>query len=412
VCKLNPRGDLSLFLVLVLAGFAIASARHANASEAEQARVVEFGPVTIDGISAIQMSWWFDHIADENGAFFNPLSPKNKSIYWEQSLAQARGHTGAVYVAERALDGRIGHTRVFYDDWKKPPMGLQFPYPAPQGHNQNAVFLSDDGYVLGRMIVSYRNTDSGDVELKLLFVNNLMDGPNRPESRKLDGFAFSDSEISDFWSHSRAQFDALSKFLPGWFGKATQDDEARKNGFTIVAVVEPALMPGVSSEMVYWFFNHFGDEPGKIYRAWAPKVHRASRWLISPQDILGSDEIPTDRIVYGAISSNIQRNRSDRHSGKGAMWYPPEAGPVKGWYKNHLVLSPTIPGDDSPRDVFLIHSWQDAPGGVVWHTGRFMRLPLAEPVRQSTYQFEHSWDEAGAVSSFLPRLYREANAED
>lgn len=77
----------------------------AEAAAGQAVRKVSYGPVTLPGVSALQLSWWFDHIADNDGAFFKPLSENSKSIYWEQSLQQAEGHIGAVYVASRRVGG-------------------------------------------------------------------------------------------------------------------------------------------------------------------------------------------------------------------------------------------------------------------------------------------------------------------
>ena len=162
--------------------------------------------------------------------------------------------------------------------------------------------------------------------------------------------------------------------------------------------------------MIIWLFNHLADPPGDIYRAWAPRDHRAIRWLVSPAQVLGTDNLPEDKIVIGAISPDLQLRTGDVYTGVGARWYSNDVGPIrKGRYANLLTLSPARPGDESPRNVFLTHSFEDAPGGAVWRTTRFFRLgAFPQPITQAVYQLEHLWYEGSRVADFLPGFYAKA----
>jgi len=408
-------------IVLFAVGIALLSGGAWAAAPGEGAndpvRKVSYGPVAIPGISALQVSWWFDHIADKDGAFFKPLSEHNQSIHWAQSLQDSRGHNGAIYVAARSVAGVNRKLRVYYYDWKvvpKSPAGYAFPYPAMplsiNGHNQHQVIITDEGYVPARVVISYRDDGAGNLLLRADYLVNYMKGANRLPGMTTDGYAYTDDQTAEMWAQTRAEMGKLPEFLPGWFGRETLDDMARPNGYTVVGILDNPMLPGVDSKMIIWLFNHLGDAPGDLYRAWAPRDHRASRWLVSPAQVLGTNMLPKDRIVIGAIASDLQQSTGDDYKGVGARWYSNEVGPIRnGRYKNLLTLAPSAPGDESPRKVFLTHSFEDVPGGAMWRTTRFFRIgAFPQPLTQAVYQLEHPWYEGGEVPNFLPRFYAKA----
>ena len=52
--------------------------------------------IALKGVNSLQLSWWFQHIADGNGSYWKPLSPRNQSIRWVVSMEEATNQVGTL----------------------------------------------------------------------------------------------------------------------------------------------------------------------------------------------------------------------------------------------------------------------------------------------------------------------------
>lgn len=395
--------------------------------------------IKLEGVNATMVTWWFNHIADKGGTYWKPLSKKNKSIKWAVSLQQAKGLIGSVYTSEQEVAGEPFKMRIQYADWSTQPRGRElFPllpvpadykprYPSPKGRrlgpgevngfNMHMLILDDAGFVPGRILWSFADTGGDDtkgkignysVDMSVTFYLTWMEGYNRPPGMTKDGYYYSDKQIKDIWANFKEGLTALPRHLVAWWDEDSQDGAARENGWTIISVLDNGVLPGVTSEMITWHWNHLGDAPGTNYIMWAPTAHKTIAWIpgCSPAEILGTDKLPKDKVVVGAISPDIQGNRNLVRGDMGAMWLDNSNSPVPGYYKYLNNLTVARCGVENPPPVFqLHHTWQDVPGGAVWRTSMMMKLPLRSPNTQAAFQFEHSWYEGSTSAGYLPQLY-------
>jgi len=186
--------------------------------------------ITISGVNAVQLAWWFQHIADRNGAYWKPLSAKNESIYWVVSLQDAAGHIGTLWESDQALPGALfpagqSHMQVQYVDWNTlgrtggagrptplnpvlpPPADYTPPYPTPltqppaggnNGFNEDMLFFDGRGFCPGRILWSWQNTGNDDtsaaagqpfrVSLYCTFYLSYMEGANLPPKMSSPGY--------------------------------------------------------------------------------------------------------------------------------------------------------------------------------------------------------------------------------
>jgi hypothetical protein len=286
------------------------------------------------------------------------------------------------------------------------------------GFNMHMLILDDAGFVPGRILWSYANAGSDDtkgnigdysVDMYVTFYMTWMEGYNRPPGMDKDGYYYSDRLIKEIWTHFEEVLTALPKYLPGsWWGEESQDAACRAKGWTVISVLDNGVLPGVTSEMITWHWNHLGDAPGTNYVLWAPTAHRTIGWMpgYSPAEILGTDKLPKDKVVVGAITQDIQGNRGLVRGDRGVIWLDNSVSPVPGYYKYLNNLSGGRCGVKNPPPTFqLLHTWQDVPGGAVWRTSIISKLPLASPNTQQAFQFEHSWYEGSTTAGYLPQLY-------
>lgn len=393
----------------------------------------------IQGVNAVQLNWWFNHIADRDGAYWRSLSPNNTSIRWDVSLQQAQGLIGSVFVSEQAVGGEPLEMRLQYQDWSTVsrmngilpalpiPPDYTPPYPTPtnpgdvNGFNHNMLILDNAGYVPGRILVSFVNTGNDDtagstgdrsVDVYVTYYLSWMEGPNRPPSMDDDGYCYADGLVDGLWANFEATLQALPASLPAWWNADSQDDIARQNGYTNVSVVENGVLPGLRAKHITWFFNHIGDTPGTNYVKWAPSNHRTIGWVpgCSPAEVHGSNHLPQDDVVVGAMSIDLQGPNLVR-SGFGVVWLPHSISPVPGFYRYMNNLSPGgqcgQQYTQSPSSLQLVHSWDDVPGGAVWRDSLFFKLPLGAAVTQSTFQFEHGWYEGASAKDKLRDMYKD-----
>jgi len=76
------------------------------ATPARSARQVQRN-IAIKGVNAVQLAWWFQHLADKNGAYWKALSPANESIGWVVSLDEAANHIGTLWESSQIVPGGL-----------------------------------------------------------------------------------------------------------------------------------------------------------------------------------------------------------------------------------------------------------------------------------------------------------------
>lgn len=404
--------------------------------------------ITLNGVNAMQVNWWFNHIADNSGVYFTPLSSANISIKWDVSLQQAHGLIGSLFTSKQMVNGTPLTLRMQYQDWSTRPRTDGIlpslpvpsdyipPYPSPtnygpalpvplkpgdiNGFNHDLLILNEPGYVIGRVLVSFLNIGDDDtgakkgnrgVDMYVTYYLPWMAAGNRPSSMSKDGYYYTDSQIDGIWASFQVSLQALPAKLPAWWDADSQDAVARQKGYTTVSVVENGLLPDLQAKYITWFFNHFGDAPGTNYVKWAPSAHKSHSWVpgCSPQDIYGPD-LPEDKVVVGAVSREIQWLNTVQDY-KGVEFLDNSLSPAPGYYKHMLNASPFrmcgVKNQPPPSLLQIIHSWEDVQGGAVWRTTLYFKIPLVSPVRQADFQFEHSWYEGASAKDNLRDLYKE-----
>ncbi len=411
--------------------------------------------IKLMGINAVQLAWWFQHLADKDGIYWKALSPKNETITWMVSMYDAAGHIGTLWESDQVIpddlfpDNRL-HMQVQYMDWHTqgrdakpgqatplnlamgPPTDYDPPFPSPvnagdvNGYNENMLLFDGHGFCPGRILCSWINTGNNDtadtqgapfqLEFHCTFYLHWMEGTNLPPTMSTAGYYFSEDQIDALWLAWEEMLTNLPNYLPKWWSEYSQDGLARSKGWTLTHLADTPVFQGVSSDMMVWWWNHgMGDAPGNAYTFWAPPAHHAIRWLpgYSPMEILETNELPTDRVIPGAISADLQGPNLVQDGG-GMMWYPSEMSPIPGIYKTILPMSYVTAAQiaDFKKErwplppVWLLHQWEDVPGGLIHRSTIIQRLPLPSPVPQENYLTEHQYLEGQFMAnSFLVRLY-------
>lgn len=403
----------------------------------------------IDGVSAIQLAWWFQHIADDQGKYWKPLAPGvNRSIDWDLNPRDdAHQLIGSVFHVEQASQGDASNEprkwalHLQFQDylsnrgWKPGtpqqvfpslayPDDYAVPYPSPlivdgmgtidpqskvNGFNEQLLLTDGRGYAPGRLLLSWVNTGADDtaaasgpvgVDLTLTLYQPWMEGANHPAGQA-DGTYFSPAGSQAFLGAWQATLTGLASRLPAWFNADTQDDQARAKGWTITSVIDTGVVPGVDSRMWVWWWNHaMGDAPGVNYIFWCPPAHYTIYWLpgYSAAEVAKSARLPTDKVVVGAIYPDLQLGDMVQPGG-GMMSYPASMAPikVKGRYTTidpmSVVSAEQVANFARERYLepffWLMHQWGDVPGGVVHRSSGASRLPLRSPLTQQGFYFEH-----------------------
>jgi hypothetical protein len=396
--------------------------------------------ISITGVNAVQLAWWFQHIADKNGAYWKALSPSNETIHWIVSQEDAAGHIGTLWESDQLVPGGLFpennlHMQVQYMDWNTrgrgggpgrptplnpvlpPPEDYRAPYPTPlkpgdiNGFNEDMLFFDGHGFCPGQILWSWVNTGNNDtsetegrpfqVDLYCTFYLPWMEGSNLPPEMSAAGYYYSDGQVDAIWAAWEEMLLNLPSYLSEWWGEYSQDTQAREKGWTVTLLADTPVFPGVTSEMMAWWWNHgMGDNPGNGYVFWAPPTHHTIRWLpgYSPAEVLGTDELPIDSVVPGAISPDLQGPRLAQDGG-GVMWYPATMSPIPGVYETNLpmtiVTAEQVANFDSERwpasslNMWLLHQWEEIPGGLIHRSTMIRKLPLASSVTQEGYLTEH-----------------------
>lgn len=148
------------------------------------------------------------------------------------------------------------------------------------------------------------------------------------------------------------------------------------------------MIPGVSSEMVDWWWGNME----KGYHLWAPGEHYGFDWVVPPCEVgyEGSVEASYEFDVHHPII--LTRMGMDNY-------------PFTDCYEHCWMSS----GPLGPVDTFLIHMYQDVPGGIYWRSVEFMTKDMAELMNSIKDQMPdvsaHMEYESGRLNAFLPQLY-------
>ncbi len=197
--------------------------------------------------------------------------------------------------------------------------------------------------------------------------------------------------------------------------------EFRERGFTCGETWRQEFLPGVTAEMLDWFWANME----KCYYLWAPGAHKSFRWLKAPWKygfLNSAHEIVEPK---GPVMMRIQISRLDP-----AEWYP------FGESLEHLICEGIYNSKGELNDA-TIHMWQDVPGGCVhicttMENTRISELPdcikrLVEKLEQVAAQggpdekppvpqpgpdgkvnglVDHSGFESSRWPEFLPTLFK------
>jgi hypothetical protein len=254
-----------------------------------------------------------------------------------------------------------------------------------------------------------------------------MEGANVPPAMSGDGYYYSPAQINAIWGLWAQTLSKLPDYLPEWFGTDTQDDLARAStkgnagGWTVSSVIDTGVLVGANSKMeVWWWMHGMGDDPGNGYVYWCPPVHHTIRWLpgYSPAEVLGKKNVPTNYVVPGIIYPDLQGPNLIQNGG-GMMAYPTDMAPVPGRYK---TLDPMMVVTKAQVDAWeagtgprfpqptrwLLHQWEDVPGGLVHRSTVLSPLPLAAPISQQGFYSEHQMQEGLFKGlGYLPTIYHD-----
>jgi hypothetical protein len=294
------------------------------------------------------------------------------------------------------------------------------------GFNEQMLLLDGRGFCTGRLLWSWVNTGNNDtaataglpfqVDLCCTFYLPWMEGLNIPPAMSGPGYYYSDKQIEATWALWEETLRHLPEYLPQWWGEYSRDSLAREKGWTVSLIADTPVFKGVTLEMMAWFWNHaMGDDPGNGYVFWAPPSHHTIRWLpgYSPAEVLGRDDLPADSVVPGAISADLQAGNLTQNGG-GIMWYPSSMSPIPGVYKTNVPMAhvtaeqvANFKKDRWPATNFwLLHQWEEAPGGLIHRATLIQKLPLASSVMQEDYLTEHQHLEGHFMANgFLLKLY-------
>jgi hypothetical protein len=97
----------SLLLVALIGAILLVGLLFTGAASAAPAQQI-VKHMQIDGISAVQLTWWFQHIGDNNGSYWKPLSDDNKTIYWVVNPREdAHQVIGSLFESDQTVPGGL-----------------------------------------------------------------------------------------------------------------------------------------------------------------------------------------------------------------------------------------------------------------------------------------------------------------
>lgn len=151
-------------------------------------------------------------------------------------------------------------------------------------------------------------------------------------------------------------------------------------------LIEHALLEGVTSEMLSWFFNNLDG-----VCLWEGK-EVPFYWLWHPDDHVIALPIRDARNRVVGLTMREGMGRDPEHCIAGCMPLADDNDLTKG-----IRL-------DIQKDVmFLQHSWTDSPEGLVYNS--FFQGPGSH--ESSLRWLQHNVEEVGMLQFFLPKLYAE-----
>jgi hypothetical protein len=162
-------------------------------------------------------------------------------------------------------------------------------------------------------------------------------------------------------------------------------------GQTVALVMEHDL-PGVTPEMIDWWWDNIDNES---YKLWHPQEHHTFEWQIPPKMVghVGAIHMACEGI--GEVPAHILRIR----------WEEPEAALNKTIYSHVNVGSPLGPGPEDNPTACVVHEYEATAQGSRMRST--FTLPAIVPQTFLNELRKHNMAEMGQLPVFLPKLYRE-----
>jgi len=167
---------------------------------------------------------------------------------------------------------------------------------------------------------------------------------------------------------------------------------SRLSGGRTVDVVIDHEIPGVTAEMVDWWWRNMSDP--ERYRLWHPKDHIWAVWETSPEeDPLRPTQLALEKV--GGVPA-LMRLR---------VMQDPDAILERRTYA-HAMGGYSLDGKGRPFGS-AVHEYEDGPGGVLKMRTTF-KVPARAPEIFKRMLRKHCREEMSQLPYFLPRLYAES----
>ena len=172
---------------------------------------------------------------------------------------------------------------------------------------------------------------------------------------------------------------------------ASKNNLSRERGISVMNFVSLDVdhdLPGVTSQMLDWWWDHMD---GENYKLWHPTAHVSMDWEVPPPagSRYGGIHLAREYIGQELASLRIRR-------------VPEDQAPIQLKYKNAIVSTGLAP--DNSVMMWIIHSYEDTPRGAQLHT-TFL-LPQGIPQAFVDALRQHNIEEMAQIPKFLPDLYR------
>jgi hypothetical protein len=188
-------------------------------------------------------------------------------------------------------------------------------------------------------------------------------------------------------------------------------------------------MPGVTAEMIRWWFSWFISEDLR-YKIWFPRDHFGTEIRDEDRRMLTDPTVPLERklqnpgpghVAIESVGAGVARIHIDFMSPEDfgfdmSRYHSPNVATT---VCGNVVVPPAGPGEP-PEYVALLHFVRDMPGGIDFRT-RFwlgyqivdkkpvlMLAPGAHMTEEACFGiYEHDVHEYSRLAGFLAKLYRE-----
>ncbi len=148
------------------------------------------------------------------------------------------------------------------------------------------------------------------------------------------------------------------------------------------------MIPGVTSEMVDWWWGNME----KGYHIWAPGEHYGFDWIVPPCEVGYAGSVEASYEFDPVHPIVLTRRSIDEY-------------PFTDCYRHCWMTS----GNLGPVETWLVHMYQDVPGGIHWRSVQFMTKENAELMASIADKMpdlsSHMEYESGRLNAFLPQLY-------